>query len=173
MKSKILPFTLLVLVLLNGGLIFMLITKSNQKKRPGPQRGFLIEQLQFSAAQEEAFHNLDIVHKEKMMQLDHQIMKQKDILFKAIDHKNVNIDSLVEITGHLEAKKDLEVFTFFKSVKNICTKEQQEKFTEIISKALRGPKFGRFPEKDRNHPPREGGMFPPPHLQKDKKNKKE
>lgn len=162
MKSKILPFTLLVLVLLNGVLIFILIKKPNNKKKFGPQRGFLTEQLQFTTAQEEEFSNLDFLHKEKMMELDHQIMRQKDVLFNAIDNENVNIDSLVRITGNLEAKKDLEVFTFFKSVKKICTKEQQEKFSEIINKALRGPKSRSFSERDRNHFPREGGM-PPPH----------
>lgn len=161
MKSKLLPITLLVLVLLNGVLIFMLITKSPQKKKLGSEKNFLTEQLQFSATQEEQFKSLDAVHKRKMMELDHQIMRQKDVLFNSFGDESINIDSLVNITGKLEAKKDLEIFTFFSSVKKICTKSQQEKFNEIINKALKGGKPG-LGGKDGNHPPRNGDMPPPP-----------
>lgn len=163
MKSKLLPVTLLVLILLNGVLIFMLIAKSKENKTLRPERSFLTEQLQFSKVQTEKFRNLDAIHKEKMMELDHQIRFQKDILFNSFGDKNINIDSLVHITGTLEAKKNLEVFTFFNSVKNICTKEQQEKFNEIINKAIKIGKPGP-PEKGGNHPPlRDGNMPPPPH----------
>jgi protein CpxP len=49
--------------------------------------------------------------------------------------------------------KEVEVFRFFKSVRKICTIEQQEKFDEIMNEALKG---------DRKGPPREGRVPLPP-----------
>jgi periplasmic protein CpxP/Spy len=162
MKSKLLPVILLVLVLLNGVLIFMLITKPHQNKKKGPERNFLSEQLQFSKKQQEKFKMLDDIHKERVMDIERNIRKHKDILFDFIGNETINIDSLVHITGKLEAKKDLEIFTFFNSVKEICTKEQQEKFKEIIKNAITGGKHGPPPGIDENRPPRDHNRPPPP-----------
>lgn len=162
MKSKLLPFILLILIILNGVLIFMLITKPHLKEKHKLERSFLTEQLNFSNTQEEKFNNLDANHKEKMIEINYQIMRQKDILFNSFGNKNINIDSLVKITGKLEAKKDLEVFTFFNSVKKICTKEQQQKFNEIINKALKGGMPVGPPRREGNSPPPGDGNMPPP-----------
>ena len=161
MKLKLLPVTLLVLVLLNGVLIFMLIAKPHQIRKKGPERNFLSEQLQFSENQKEKFKILDDIHKQRMMDIDRKIKKQKDVLFDYLGNETINIDSLVHITGKLEAKKDLEIFTFFNSVKEICTLEQQEKFNKIIKKAIKGGKQDPPPGNDRNHPPRDQNRPPP------------
>lgn len=162
MKSKILPITLLALILLNGVLVFMLITKPHQSKKHPPERNFLTEELQFSEAQKQQFQKLDDAHKQRMREINHQIMRQKDVLFNSFGDETINIDSLVNITGKLEAKRDLEVFTFFNAVKKICTKEQQEKFNEIISKALKGGKPKPSIREGSHPPPRDGHRPPQP-----------
>jgi hypothetical protein len=162
MKSKLLPVLLVVLILLNGVLIFMLIKKPLQNKRLGPERNFLSVQLQFSEEQEAKFLDLDEIHKEKMEKLSHQIRVQKDLLFNSFSNDEVNIDSLVNVAGKLEIEKELEVFTFFRSVRKICSATQKNKFDEIISKAIKGGKPGALPKGGGDRPPRDRGMPPPP-----------
>jgi protein CpxP len=152
MKSKLLPVLLVILILLNGVLIFMLIKKPHENKRHQQEKNFLIEELQFTDIQKDEFLSFDTVHREKMMRLEQQIRKQKDVLFNSFSDGVVNIDSLALLIGELAGKKDVEIFGFFKSVRKICTKDQQEKFDKIISKALKGGKKG---------PPR-GRRMPPP-----------
>tara|TARA_B110000091_G_scaffold4804_1_gene4737 strand:+ start:1347 stop:1811 length:465 start_codon:yes stop_codon:yes gene_type:complete len=152
MKSKLLPVLLVILILLNGVLIFMLIKKPHENKRHQQEKNFLIEELQFTDIQKDKFLSFDTVHRENMMRLEQQIRKQKDVLFNSFSDGVVNIDSLGALIGELEGKKDIEIFSFFKSVRKICRKDQQEKFDKIISKALKGGKKG---------PPR-GRRMPPP-----------
>mgnify|MGYP006107745585 FL=1 len=152
MKSKLLPVLLVILILLNGVLIFMLIKKPHENKRHQQEKNFLIEELQFTDIQKDKFLSFDTLHRENMMRLEQQIRKQKDVLFNSFSDGVVNIDSLGALIGELEGKKDIEIFSFFKSVRKICRKDQQEKFDKIISKALKGGKKG---------PPR-GRRMPPP-----------
>lgn len=163
MKTKLLPVLLILLVVLNGFLIFMLINKPHVNKRSQQERNFLIEQLQFTNQQKEDFMALDLVHKENMMRFENEIRKNKDILFNSFSDETANIDSLSNVIGALQAKKDIEVFNFFKSVRKICNKEQQKEFDKIINNALKGSNQGPGPrEGQRQGPPRDGGMPPPP-----------
>ena len=59
MKSKLLPLLLVVLIALNGVLIFMLIKKPHQNKKVRTEKNFLLQQLQFSESQESKFLILD------------------------------------------------------------------------------------------------------------------
>ena len=151
MKSKLLPSLLVILILLNGVLIFMLLKKPHEKKRHQQEKNFLIKKLQFTDHQKDKFLSFDEVHKENMTRLDQQIRKQKDVLFNSFSDGVVNIDSLSLLIGELTGKKDVEVFRFFKSVRKICTKGQQEKFDKIINKALKRGKRG--PPRGRRMPP--------------------
>ena len=153
MKSKLSPVLLVLLVVLNGVLIFMLINKPHENRRPKEERNFLIEQLQFTDVQKDRFINLDDTHRENMRSFEDEIRKNKDVLFNSFSDETINIDSLSSVIGTLQGKKEMEVFGFFKSVRKVCTRKQQEKFDKIIKKALKGGNQG---------PPREGEMPPPP-----------
>lgn len=161
MKSKLLPILLVVLILLNGVLIFMLIKKPHLNRKENAERSFLIEQLQFSESQQEKFKTLDNIHRDRMMNLEVSIRKQKDILFNSFADETINVDSLARVAGNLEIKKELEVFNFFKEVRKICTPEQQNKFDAIIKEAIRGGD-SRPPRNNENHPPNGERMPPPP-----------
>ncbi|SDR80747.1 hypothetical protein SAMN05216503_0991 [Polaribacter sp. KT25b] len=158
MKTKLLPILLILLIVLNGVLIFMLINKPHQNLGAQQERNFLIEELQFSDNQKDQFINLDNAHKENMMSFENEIRRNKDILFNSFSNETINFDSLSTVIGSIQAKKEIEVFRFFKSVRKICNKEQQEKFDKIINKAIRGSNQGQ----SQGPPPREGGMPPPP-----------
>lgn len=160
MKSKLLPVLLIALILLNGALIFMLINKTNKTPKEHPKRNFLTEQLQFSKEQKNQFMILDEAHRKSMRGFDKLINQQKEVLFNSFQVENFNIDSLTTKIGVLEGKKESEVYNFFKKVREICTKEQTDKFDEIIKKALKGRKPG--PPRDGRKPPHKEGMPPPP-----------
>ena len=151
MKSKLLPVLLVILMLLNGVLIFMLIKKPHENKRHPQERDFLIMELKFTNNQKDKFLSFDTLHRENMMRFDQQIRRQKDVIFNSFSESLTNIDSLSLLIGELTRKKEVEVFRFFKSVRKICTKDQQAKFDKIISKALKGGKKG--PPKVRRIPP--------------------
>lgn len=153
MNSKLLPVLLILLVLLNGVLIFLLINKPHQNKRLKQERNFLIEQLQFTDVQKDKFINLDDAHRQNMRSFEDKIRKNKDVLFNSFADEAINIDSLSTVIGTLQGKKEMEVFDFFKAVRKVCTSKQREKFDKIIKKALKEGNQG---------PPREGEMPPPP-----------
>jgi hypothetical protein len=155
MKSKLLPVLLVILMLLNGILIFMLIKKPQENKRHPQKRNFLIRELQFTDNQKDKFLSFDTLHRENMMRFDQQIRRQKDVMFNSFSESLTNIDSLSLLIGELTRKKEVEVFRFFKSVRKICTKDQQAKFNKIISKALKGGLKG--PPKGRRIPPPKDG----------------
>lgn len=162
MKTKILPISLVLLILLNGALIFILMKNPHQRKNERPERIFLTKQLDFSETQHKKFNQLDKIHRNNMMRINHQIREQKDILFNSFTNKNINIDSLTSKIGTLEAKKDAEIFRFFSEVRSMCSLQQVTKFDNVIKKALKGgrprpPKHDRMPppvDRERKHPPR-------------------
>ena len=160
MKSKLLPVLLVILILLNGVLIFMLIKKPHQNKRPHQEKKFLIHQLQFTDHQKDQFLSFDTAHRENMMHFDQQLRKHKDVLFNSFSEGVINIDSLGLLIGILEGEKEVEVFRFFTSVRKICNTEQKEKFDSIINRAIKGGR-NQPPRGGENHSPR-GGRMPPP-----------
>ncbi|WP_343330043.1 hypothetical protein [Polaribacter staleyi] len=161
MKSKLLPILLILLLLLNGVLIFMVVKKPHENQRNNPTRNFLTKQLGFTETQKAAFRTLDTAHRQVMRGLEDQLKDQKDFLFDGFNKENFTIDSLTTKIGLLQAKKDAEVFSFFKQVREICTADQVQKFDEIIKEAIRGgdrmpPNDGRMP------PPHNNDRMPPP-----------
>lgn len=162
MKSKLLPISLILLVLLNGFLIFMLINKPYENISNKRQRSFLTEELNFSKSQKDEFKKLDRTHRELMLNLDEKIIESKDVLFNSFSNNTINIDSLTTKIGFLESKKDAELFSFFSKVRNICSANQKNKFDIIINEALKGGK-GKPPRREgENHPPRGDRRMPPP-----------
>ena len=161
MKSKLLPILLLLLILLNGVLIFMLVTKPHENQRNHQKNNFLTTQLNFTESQTEKFKELDKTHRGFMRSLEEETRSQKDILFNSFNKSAINVDSLTSKIGLLSAKKDAEVYRFFKSVRTLCTVEQTNMFDKIIKRALRAG--DRVPPRDgRNPPQRREGMPPPP-----------
>lgn len=145
----------MVLIVLNGVLIFMLLKKPHEKRpQKNSQRNFLTEQLQFSEVQKEQFSILEQMHSTEMNAFDDQIMKNKNILFRRISEKNFKSDSISTTIGIITAKKEAEVFRFFQKVRNICNEAQLKSFDKIIMTAL---------HTGRRSPPNEGGMRRPIH----------
>lgn len=166
MKSKLLPVLLIILIVLNGILIFMLIKKPHENRNFRPERLFLTEQLSFTESQKNQFRELDQIHRENLSDLDKQIIDQKDVLFSSFSKEKFNVDSISKVLGDLQGKKDAEVFRFFNKVRKLCTEEQVIKFDKIINQAIKGGdrrspnREGEKPPREGNRPPRREGNFP-------------
>ncbi|KOY52991.1 Spy/CpxP family protein refolding chaperone [Polaribacter dokdonensis] len=163
MKTKLLTVLIIVLVVLNGFLIYILVAQTHQRGKKPPARNFLTNQLNFSEEQKGVFTELDEKHRERMLDFERKITRQKDNLFSSFQEENSTIDTraIIERTSRLEVEKELEVFEFFKQVRAICNEEQKSKFDKIIKQALRGNKPGP-PNRNGDHFPRERRMPPPP-----------
>lgn len=163
MKTKLFAVLIIVLVVLNGFLIYMLVAQPHQRNNKPPARNFLTNQLNFSEEQKEIFTELDEKHRERMGKFERKITREKDNLFSSFQEENSTIDTraIIERTSRLEVEKELEVFEFFKQVRAICNEEQKSKFDQIIKRALRGNKPGP-PNRNGDRFPGERRMPPPP-----------
>ena len=159
MKTKLLPILLILLILLNGFLIFMVVKKPHNNRKNLPPRNFLTEQLDFSKKQTRQFVDLENIHRNFMENLDEEIIKNKDVLFNSFSNITINVDSITNQIGVLEGKKEAEIFRFFSNVRELCTLNQIEKFDNIIKEALKGGK--RKPPRE-NKGPSHGNKHLPP-----------
>ena len=146
MKQKLLPTAFVILVVLNIVLLVLFITKPEKPGKIRPKNNFLVEQLEFNKDQKDKFYKLDQTHRQKMRSIDEQIRTQKDLLFRLIEDEGANIDSITTLIGNLEKQKDLELYSFFKSIRSFCTPEQIDRLNSILKDAVRvgpGPPHGK------------------------------
>lgn len=162
MKTKLLPIAILLLLLLNGVLVFMLIKEPNHQIPKKTHRNFLIEQLDFSEHQKDVFLKLDKVHRQKMNSFDFEIRRNKDLLFNSFDNEDFSSSEFIAAIGKLNTHKEQETYSFFKQVRKLCNEDQKIKFDEIIKKALKGGMRPRPPMVRPNHSPMDREMLPPP-----------
>ncbi len=153
MKKKGLYILLILLLAVNTVLLALIIKDVNNDEKKGPPKPhFLSKELQFTEKQEREFKRLDSEHRNRMMAIDDELGKLRNQLFNSLSDSSVSKESLSVKIGELTSKRDVELFGFFKQVREICDSDQKIKFDQIIEKAIqRGP-----------GPPRKPKRRPPP-----------
>ena len=148
MKTKLLYTLLITLLISNFVLLFLMIGKPKHQK---PPHIFLYNELNFNESQLKEVMPFKDAHHQKMKQIDGEILQLKDQFFKSISENNkiIDSDSIADLIGVNEAKKDKEVFSYFKKIRSVCDDNQKKKFDEIIVKAL--------PTNNKRKPPRRKG----------------
>ena len=165
MKYKYIYILLVTLLVTNAIMLFMLVKKPHQLPLKSP-RNFLVEKLNLNEEQTAKFFTLDKEHKVNMVFLDEEIRKLKKDMFNKLSSEEVIDASITLQIGTLVAKRENEIFSFFRKIKTICREEQIITLERIIDNAIM-PKKGRGHGPNDMPPPprgREGGMPPPPHL---------
>ncbi|MDT7833159.1 hypothetical protein RQM59_12250 [Flavobacteriaceae bacterium S356] len=149
MRKKILYIFFIVLLLINGVLLYMLIQKP--QKKGNSKDHFLTQKLEFNEDQEVRFRFLDNEHRKQMRHIDAQMRAAKEELFNSFSDTAFSPVIITERIGSLETKKEQELYAFFKQVRQLCNDDQAKKFDLIIKEALhkRGPKGKR----DHKRPP--------------------
>lgn len=100
---------------------------------------FLAKKLEFSEAQKKSYFKLAEEHNEAAKLIRDQIKFDKENLFKLLKSDTVNDsvrnDAAAQVSSSIQSL-DILTFEHFKKVRAICTKEQKQKFDEIIQKMV-------------------------------------
>jgi protein CpxP len=158
-KNTLLYLILMVLVVMNGFFIYTFLNKPNQNptRLKGNPTEFIAKELGFNEAQLDKLKILDDSHKRAMKRSDDELKELKDVLFGNLSNptdRPSTIDSLTTLIGIIEKEKDMNVFKHLKSIQDLCTDNQKQRFQKIITEAMHRPK---------GQPGREGAPPPPMH----------
>ena len=142
-NSKFLKIVIVILLLINIGMLAFIWTTNHPHDRPphggGDAVKFLTHELKLTDAQQKQFEELRNQHHESVEAIQHKSRKVHDDYFNLIGNPAAD-SAMVNATADsiLALQKQIELITFyhFKSVRAICTPEQQKKFDEVISEAL-------------------------------------
>ena len=139
MKKNTLLYILVVFLLVMNGYFMYEIFVDKRPKGPNPGK-FLAKELQFDAAQMEAFSEMNDKHHEDMMAIMRDVRRLKDELFDYISQPTYDEEKIRQLTAEIGEKtrlRDEKTFYHFKEVQKICTDEQRTRFNELIKEALR------------------------------------
>jgi protein CpxP len=125
-------------------------------QQPKDARNYLVKKLKLNAHQQQQFDSLRKGHFEQMKKDREEMKKLKDAFFGQLKNGDgKDGKGIAQQIGSLQARIDLNTFSHFAALRNICTTGQREKFDDIIEDVLRN--MGRGPG-----PPGGGRPGPPP-----------
>ena len=140
-KIKILSISIGVLVLLNLGLIFFILSNKpprhpfrgghrNEKMKDGPKI-IIIDKLEFDEQQIGEYEKLIKIHQESINKLDEQLMQNKKLLYEQLINNNALKDSLMTALSQIQHQIEETHYSHFEALKKICKPNQQNKFNEL------------------------------------------
>ncbi len=161
-KQTLLTALVVILVVLNIGLMaFMWFGQHPGGPPESPDTTkFIINELKFDKTQEQQY----LLLQHRLSDSLHQVRKgEREIhdRFFEMMHAETPDSALVATTidsmGHIRAQIEYLTFQHFRQVRAMCTADQQKKFDNIISEAMRrmGPRPPRR-DGDRPGPPPDG-----------------
>lgn len=150
-KQTILYLILIVLFLSNAFFIHHHLGRHGNKEHR--TRFSMAKELKFNEVQQKAYDSIRSLHFDKMRLYSRKITKLKEQLYKDNSENGVTdmqLDSITSLIANEEKNKDLEMYAYFRSVRNICDAQQKEKLTAIIKDAInRRGRRGRFKAKEK------------------------
>jgi hypothetical protein len=161
-KNKWLAIGFVLLIVLNVTTLTALwmMSKHRPFKSEGEHSGsvnFLAKELGFDSIQKQTLQALLAENREKIRQEREKIRDAKDALFSLLQKPDVT-DSMVQQASNVAAMHEQEIdrltFKAFQRVRNMCQKNQQGKFDNMIIDIIHS--FGQPP------PPGEGRHQDPP-----------
>ena len=178
-KQTLLTILVLVLVALNIGLVtFMWYTQRPNSGPGGPETAnFLMRELHFSSEQEQQYKKLQQQFTDSLEPIRNRERQVHDRFFEMMHAANPDstlVAASIDTMGHIRSEIEYLTFVHFRQVRALCNTEQQQKFDNIISDAMRrmGPRPqgtpngpGREQHRPPDQPEGQGGPpdGPPPH----------
>ena len=138
-KNKLFIFIIALLLISNIGLVVFFMGMNKQDSRDNRGRGeitrILKEEIGFNDSQIKQYEEIRLAHREKMRPLFDSMRIAKETLYNqlylpAIDDSVFNAAS-VEV-GQKQQRIDRNLFNHFRSLRELCTAEQQPKFDTMI-----------------------------------------
>lgn len=169
-RNKRLGWVVLLLVVMN--IVSLSALWIGYTKRPGretPGKGgdkFLEQKLELRPEQTEKLKALRVSHFNKVEGLKREFRESRKGLheFWKVENGAAQAKGLAEKIGRLQADIELEIFTHFSDIREICDDKQKKVFDSIIEDVLQGGMRREGPAGNRP-PPRQGrgpgGNLPP------------
>jgi hypothetical protein len=146
-KTRSLVTIIIFLLITNVGMLlfFIFSSKPSVKKEPGREQGggsmynSLQKEVGFSTAQLDRYQVLRKEQRDVVRPLFGGLRTAKKDFYDLLYTSNVS-DSLITADADSIAQKqkklDLQVFYYFKKIRNICTPDQLQKFDSTINKVV-------------------------------------
>ncbi|MEO9210909.1 MAG: hypothetical protein ABI208_07415 [Ginsengibacter sp.] len=142
-STKSLIFIILVLFLTNVLLLFFFVSKRDAGNKNHASNGLytvLKDSVGFSENQLAQYQDLRTHQFEQVKPLFDQIRKSKENFYQLIYEENL-IDSIkmekADSIGQSQKMLDLQMFNYFKEVRNICTPEQLPQFDKALQNVVK------------------------------------
>lgn len=169
---KLLTTIVILMVLINIALLLMLWMNRPPKAGPSPggsARDYLVKELSLTAGQTKRYDSLRKRHQEAIIDLQQEIRKRKEDLFATLGEPSADsaaIDAAAAKTAAAMALQDKLTYYHFRQVRAMLLPGQQQKFDQVIQKALRMMQSPPPPAGERHAgPPGDEELPPPPSIQ--------
>ena len=138
-KNKLFIFIIALLLISNIGLVVFFMGMNKHDSRDNRGRGeitrVLKEEIGFSDTQIKEYEEIRMAHREKMRPLFDSILIAKESLYNQLYLPEIN-DSIFNIASSAVGEKqqmiDRHLFNHFRTLRELCTAEQQPKFDTMI-----------------------------------------
>lgn len=149
---KIMGAALLLLFVLNLISLILLLRIDQSRNqirpvRPGAAAEFLMQELQFNAAQRRFYTQLIEQHQEKTRNLEQRRVALRQHLFAGIA---LNDTSAIEGLRQVEGDFERLTFQHFRAVHHMATAEQRRRFDRVIQEAVGRMATGTPPRLKKN-----------------------
>ncbi|MBI1343495.1 MAG: hypothetical protein GC171_11230 [Terrimonas sp.] len=155
-NNKTLVFIIAILLISNMALLFFFVKGDRRKEGDRDKRtemstrDFMAQTLKdsvgFTDDQVAKYKELSIAHKKSIKPLFDEIRQTKDSLYRILVQQNVAdsvVNSLLDKIGEDQRNIDQKIFMHFRTLKTICTADQEAKFDSvtqhIIKHMIAGP----------------------------------
>ncbi len=143
-KNKILILLVAVLLLTNIALLYFFLNKPQHSKGGRPDReaataAFLEKEIGFSPQQLKQYDSLGKIQKEKMRTVFDTMRSSKEQMLKELAAANFADTAMAQAADHSAIKQremELAMLQHFKSIRNLCTPQQQPKFDSLYYKMM-------------------------------------
>lgn len=159
-KVKFLTAAVILLLVLNGAMLFFMFTKRDGR-RPGSREGgrpyseFISKQLNFDTIQKAELQKFRDQHKTELEQLRKEDNMLHDSLFAYVKRGAIDSSKIDSVTNLIAANKKQFELTFLKhflQIRSLCRPEQLELFNKTVDqmRKRRMPNFGRERDTGKN-----------------------
>ena len=100
---------------------------------------FVTKDIGFTTEQLKTFGEMKNAHREKMKPLFENLSKTKEQFYQLMKDQAVadsTLDSAASLIGQKQKELDLQTFSYFKSLRNLCTPDQLSRFDSLFPNIL-------------------------------------
>ena len=141
-SNKIYKLALVLLILINGALVFLLLQRTPHPRHTPKVRGPLLEiisnKLQLTEDQHASYTEMAVRHRENMKSIEQEQKRLVEIYFQSLtsDSQNESNDALTNEILKLEQKKLEITYAHFEELKALLDENQKDRFELIVKDIL-------------------------------------